>query len=100
MEARAEHQSGGAPFEDRLHGREIHEDPVASGRGRAPGEAELPVGGDSLDRPAFYGLVEGSGRAEEVSERLSEFLNSDGRRGETFYTSINNTGATITVTNI
>ena len=55
--------------------------------------------GQSSWGPAFYGLVEGSGQAEEVSERLREFLNSDGRRGEVFYTSPNNTGATITVTN-
>lgn len=55
--------------------------------------------GQSSWGPAFYGLVEGSGQAEEVSERLNEFLNSDGRRGEAFYTSPNNTGAMMKVTN-
>jgi len=53
--------------------------------------------GQSSWGPAFYGLVDGEGQAEEVTERLREFLNGDGRRGEAFYTGPNNKGATITV---
>lgn len=53
--------------------------------------------GQSSWGPAFYGLVDGERQAREVSERLGELLNSDGRRGEAFYTRPDNKGAKITV---
>jgi len=53
--------------------------------------------GQSSWGPAFYGLVEGKAQAKEVSERLAEFLNRDGRRGEAFVASPDNRGAVVTV---
>ncbi len=53
--------------------------------------------GQSSWGPAFYGLVDGRDQAIDVSERLFEFLNSGGRRGEAFNVRPNNNGAQITV---
>jgi len=53
--------------------------------------------GQSSWGPAFYGLVEGEERAEMVSERLNEFLNGDGRRGDVFYARPDNRGAIISI---
>lgn len=53
--------------------------------------------GQSSWGPAFYGLVEGEAQAKEVSERLAEFLNRDGRRGEAFVAAPDNGGAVVTI---
>jgi beta-ribofuranosylaminobenzene 5'-phosphate synthase len=53
--------------------------------------------GQSSWGPAFYGLVQGEEQAREISTALQRFLNSDGRRGEAFYTRPDNDGAKITV---
>lgn len=52
--------------------------------------------GQSSWGPAFYGLVEGEGQAQDISGRLEEFLNSDDRRGETFVARADNRGAIVT----
>jgi len=54
--------------------------------------------GQSSWGPAFYGLVQGARQARHLSERLSEFLRSEGRLGRAFYTRPDNEGARITVT--
>lgn len=52
--------------------------------------------GQSSWGPAFYGLVEGEGWAEEVRKELQKFLEEKGG-GEALYTKTNNRGAEITV---
>ncbi|MCW3992130.1 MAG: kinase [Candidatus Bathyarchaeota archaeon] len=54
--------------------------------------------GQSSWGPTFYGLVQGERQARHLSERLSEFLRSEGRLGRAFYTGPDNEGARITVT--
>jgi beta-ribofuranosylaminobenzene 5'-phosphate synthase len=54
--------------------------------------------GQSSWGPAFYGLVEDEIQAKLVKDRLSKFLNSEGRRGSAFYTGPNNDGAKIRIT--
>jgi beta-ribofuranosylaminobenzene 5'-phosphate synthase len=51
--------------------------------------------GQSSWGPAFYGLVEGEGKAREISGRLEEFLNNDDRRGEAFVVRPDNRGAIV-----
>jgi beta-ribofuranosylaminobenzene 5'-phosphate synthase len=56
--------------------------------------------GQSSWGPAFYGLVRGESDAEIVSERLRGFLNSGGRRGESFVARPDNGGAVVTVSDV
>ena len=56
--------------------------------------------GQSSWGPAFYGLVRGESDAERVSERLRSFLNSGGRRGESFVAKPDNKGAVVTVIDV
>ena len=56
--------------------------------------------GQSSWGPAFYGLVRGESDAERVSERLRSFLNSGGRRGESFVAKPDNRGAVVTVSDV
>ena len=56
--------------------------------------------GQSSWGPAFYGLVRGESEAERVSERLRGFLNSGGRRGESFVARPDNRGAVVTVSDV
>lgn len=51
--------------------------------------------GQSSWGPAFYGLADGEKHARELTENLSEFLNSQGRRGKAFFTEADNIGAMI-----
>ncbi len=53
--------------------------------------------GQSSWGPAFYGLVEGAGQAEELSVRLAEFLNRERHGDESFVARPDNTGAVITI---
>lgn len=53
--------------------------------------------GQSSWGPAFYGLVDGETHARDVTDSLGEFLTSNGREGEAFYTRPNNNGAVIKV---
>jgi beta-ribofuranosylaminobenzene 5'-phosphate synthase len=50
--------------------------------------------GQSSWGPAFYGLADGEKHARELTESLNEFLNSQGRRGNAFFTEVDNKGAT------
>jgi beta-RFAP synthase len=54
--------------------------------------------GQSSWGPAFYGLVQGEGRAEDVRSQLEGFLNEGGRRGTAFAVHAQNEGAEVTVT--
>ncbi|MDH5791676.1 MAG: GHMP kinase, partial [Candidatus Bathyarchaeota archaeon] len=56
--------------------------------------------GQSSWGPAFYGLVRGESDAEKISERLRGFLNSGGRRGESFVARPDNRGAVVTVSDV
>jgi beta-ribofuranosylaminobenzene 5'-phosphate synthase len=49
--------------------------------------------GQSSWGPAFYGLADGEKHARELTENLHEFLNSQGRQGEAFFTEADNKGA-------
>ena len=51
--------------------------------------------GQSSWGPAFYGLADGEKHARELTENLSEFLNSQGRRGKAFFTEADNIGSMI-----
>ena len=55
--------------------------------------------GQSSWGPAFYGLVDGEDNAQMISERLNGFLNSGGRRGESFVAWPDNKGAIVSVSN-
>jgi len=54
--------------------------------------------GQSSWGPAFYGLVQGEERAEDVRSQLAGFLNEDGRSGTAFVAHAQNEGAEVTVT--
>ena len=54
--------------------------------------------GQSSWGPAFYGLVQGEGRAEDVRSQLEGFLNEGGRSGTAFVAHAQNEGAEVTVT--
>jgi beta-RFAP synthase len=54
--------------------------------------------GQSSWGPAFYGLVQGEGQAEDVESQLERFLNKEGRRGTTFVANAQNEGAEVTIT--
>ncbi len=56
--------------------------------------------GQSSWGPAFYGLVKGESDAERISEGLRGFLNSGGRRGESFVARPDNRGAVVTVSDV
>jgi len=60
-------------------------------------EAGALGAGQSSWGPAFYGLVQGEGRAEDVRSQLEGFLNDGGRRGTAFVAHVQNEGAEITV---
>jgi beta-ribofuranosylaminobenzene 5'-phosphate synthase len=53
--------------------------------------------GQSSWGPAFYGLADGETHAEEISWRLDDFLNSEGRHGKAFVAQPDNRGAVVTV---
>ncbi|GAF77820.1 unnamed protein product, partial [marine sediment metagenome] len=54
--------------------------------------------GQSSWGPAFYGLVQGEGRAEDVRSQLEGFLNEGGKSGTAFVAHAQNEGAEVTVT--
>ena len=54
--------------------------------------------GQSSWGPAFYGLVQGEGRAEDVRSQLEGFLNEGDRSGAAFVAHAQNEGAEVTVT--
>jgi beta-ribofuranosylaminobenzene 5'-phosphate synthase len=53
--------------------------------------------GQSSWGPAFYGLVKGENMAKKIRIELSNFFENKGRKGDVFYTKVNNEGAKITL---